>query len=227
MENKRVYRIIWVVMLCACAALIFLPFGGNEKTGADDGTVNTEYIGCSPDMVLSGMSLKEALDSRAPDTVWTETECTGWEKFAFFCEKAFECGDYELFGFSGKMTYCFDDADRLSFSCFRLSEDISAADVFNKVTGELSDTYGEYSRTSFDDYVNGEHHTEEKRWYIITPNKEHMESMRQWEYISIFLDADLDRLTIYQFGWGIDPVPEESGICLTEELYQTYTSRED
>ena len=227
MENKRVYRIIWAVMLCACAALIFLPFGGNEKIGSGDGTVNTEYIACSPDGVLSGMSIKEVLDSRATDTVWIETDCTGWEKFAFFCERAFEYGDYELFDYSGKMTYYFDDTERLSFSCFRLSDDVSASDVFYKVTKELSDNYGEYSRTVFDDYINGEHHVEEKRWYIITPNKEHMDAIRQWEYISVFLDTDMDELTIYQFGWGIDPVPEESGICRTEELYQTYSSRKD
>jgi len=227
MNNKHVYWIIWAALACACAALLFLPFKGNAPASDTEENDRLEYISCSPDQVLSGMSMDAVFETRDTDTAWTETGCSGWERFSCFCETAFKCGDYELYGRRGEMTYYFDGSGKLSFSCFRVSEEVSAAEEFERVSKELSDAFGEYSRTVFDDYVNGEHHTEEKRWYIITPDREHMDNMRSWEYISVFLDSDRDELYIFQFGWGIDPTPEGCGICQQSELYDTYLSRED
>ena len=115
--NKRHFLIIWALMICAMALILFLPVGRKEIQ--EEGVSRDEYIRNSPDAVISSMPLEEVLASRGEETVFTEIPCGDWERFAFFAERAFECDGYTLLGIKGTMTYYFDEFDRLDFSCFK------------------------------------------------------------------------------------------------------------
>ena len=216
--SKRNFLIIWILMICAMVLILFLPVGRKDQPG--DEVSRDEYIQYSPDAVISTMPLEEVLKSRDGYSAFTEIPCGDWEHFAFFAERAFECNGYTLLGIEGTMTYYFDEFDRLDFSCFKA--DLSQSDV----DGLIRDLTEKYGRTDLgqgiDDTAYGQYHSEEKKYFIIAPGRD---DMREREYLTVFCDKDMDLLYIYQFGWGIDPVPEGSGICVLNDLYETFLTR--
>ena len=224
MKSKGILLIVWAVMIAAIIMLI-IPSGKNEYL--ENRTVNSDYIQYSPDGVLSYMSVEDVLTSREPQTVWTEVPCTDWERFAFFCDSAFTCSEYELFGLKGTMTYYFDSMDRLSYSCFRVDNISADPDAVYRLTKELTQKYGGcLSGSGMDDEAYGEYHREYKCYYVITPGRGDWNNCRDWEYITTFHDEDTDTLYVYQFGWGIDPIPEGTGLCSINDLYDTFSRRE-
>lgn len=219
MKNRRIIWIVWISMICTMTLLLCIPSANTEET-VTVAPPYMEYLEYSPDRVISYMDINDVLSTRDQNCLWTEELCSEWEQYVFFTEKSFTCEDYQLLGYNGSMTYYFDNNGKLCYSQF-LIDIYNTAEAYDSLKAVLTAKYGEsyYSKSVKND-GEPDSHDEKKVYYVITPNGNDMNFYREWEFISIFLDADRNKLYVYQFGWGIDPLPEGTGLCSMDILYE-------